>query len=203
MTSLLSCMVTVVLIGNSRLVSDSVSGSQLHSQSHIEGPIQCTQISHSKYIFLLKFFCVLWLFNKPRSYDLQTRNQSRQGGGTIVHWCYCSDSTPAWQQGHVASILNTIQIYNNSQSLVLMGLSGSTLCFSDSGRYAQKSVGFGRCLDQQWAGSYLIKASMLPLSRSGQTTVTWMAGIGRNPLKSCRGTVGFWARTAVWCIEWQ
>lgn len=174
MTSLLSCMVIVVLIGNSHLVSASMSESQLHSQGHIEGPIQCTQISHSKYSRLLKIFHVLWLFNKPKSYDLQIRTKVTKEMGLLFTdvTVVTVTVTPMWQQGHVSSILNTMQIRKNIQRLVLMGLSGSTLYFSGAGRYAQKGVVFGRCLDHQWAGSYLIKSSMLPLSRSGQTTVT-------------------------------
>lgn len=93
------------------------------------------------------------------------------------------------QQGCVSSILKLVQRDQSDQSLVLMGmlLPGAewlSLCFSSHGRCAQKGVGFGRCLGQQWAGSCVIKPGKLQLSRCGQTALVWEVGIGPVPLKS-------------------
>lgn len=166
---------------NSCLVSDCMSGSQLHSQGHTEGPVQSMQTSRSKYSLLPQSVSVMWLFSKPRSYDLQASKEL----WSQRRWDCCSLMLLWWQYSNMPSWVMYpaywIQCKYIKMSKALswwaccfLGQSGSALCFSDSGRCAQKGVEFGRSLDHQWAGSYLIKSSMLPLFRHGQTALMWL-----------------------------
>lgn len=75
-----------------------ISGSQLHPEVVVKGPIQSMPTFHSKYSLLLSVG-VLGLFSEARSYaHNQIRNWSLQGDET-VDWCYCNDSTPVRPAG--------------------------------------------------------------------------------------------------------